>query len=157
MENPKKPQAVHMDDESLERMKLLVTDAPSSLGYAHSRSGAVIKPEDRGTLKGQAIKAMHQQTQRQMDQLAEQIQVLARQYEKLKRRMEISERVYLAQVTVQPRVGQLYHLYSTEDQGDILCLLGPKEWGRSGCPYQAFLASVRLLADHTWEVEEGSY
>ena len=27
----------------------------------------------------------------------------------------------------------------------------PEEWGKKGCPL-TFISSVKLLADHTWEV-----
>ncbi len=33
-------------------------------------------------------------------------------------------------------------------------MIGPEEWGRS-CPFQEYIASVTLLADHTWQVDEG--
>jgi hypothetical protein len=30
-------------------------------------------------------------------------------------------------------------------------MIGEKEWGRKKCPFK-FISSVKLLADHTWEV-----
>jgi hypothetical protein len=35
----------------------------------------------------------------------------------------------------------------------MLSLIGPQSWGRSGAEL-TYLASVKLLADHTWEVLE---
>lgn len=151
-----RPRPSIIDDETLERMRGIISEEPHSLTHAHSRSGALVNPEDQGTIKGVAVTAMHQQTARQMDQLAEQIHLLARQYEQLKRRMEMSERIYLASIPFTPRIGQIYHLYAKDHREDILSLLGPKEWGLKGCPYIEFLASVRLLADHTWELVDGN-
>jgi hypothetical protein len=145
-----------IDDETLERMRGIVSEEPHTLTHAHSRSGALVAPEDQGTIKGVAVTAMHQQTAKQMDQLAEQIHLLARQYEQLKRRMEMSERIYLATIPFTPRIGQLYHLYAKDHKEDILSMLAPGDWGIKGSPYQNFLASVRLLADHTWELVEGN-
>ena len=33
----------------------------------------------------------------------------------------------------------------------LLMMIGPNEWGKKGCPIN-FISSVKLLADHTWEV-----
>jgi hypothetical protein len=30
--------------------------------------------------------------------------------------------------------------------------IGPDEWGFSGHKFEKFLATVKLLADHTWEI-----
>lgn len=152
----KKPEAIELDAATLERMKIMVSDTPNTLTHAHSRSGALVKPEDQGTTKGVAVTAMHQQTHVQLQQIAEQIQVLARQYESLKHRIEISERIYLAHIPFTPKIGQVYCLYAQEGSKDVLSLLNPTDWGARGMPYTRFLAKVRLLADHTWEVlEEG--
>jgi hypothetical protein len=153
-EQNKKPQAIEIDDLTLERMKTLTTQTPQSLTHAHSRSGALVKPEDIGTLKGVAVSAMHQQTATQMNQLAEQIQLLAQQYDRLKKRIEVSERIYMAHIPFTPRMGQTYHLYAQKSGQDVLSLLSPSDWGPNGPPFVGHLARVRLLSDHTWEVLE---
>jgi hypothetical protein len=56
-----------------------VAENPGLLPYAHTAGGAVIKPDDMGKVKGRSMLAMRQQTDRQMNQLYEQMEVLARQ------------------------------------------------------------------------------
>lgn len=150
MSQKPKPQVI--GEEELERLRTLVSDDPGQLSYAHSRSGALVNPIDRGKIKGQAVEAMYQQTDQQLDQIAEQIQTLAQQYDKIKTRIELSERVYLAEISFTPKIGQTYYLYEKKSGGDVLSMISPDDWGVSGHPYREFLGAMHLLADHTWEV-----
>ena len=129
-----------------------VAQNPGLLPYAHTAGGAVIKPDDMGKVKGRSMLAMRQQTDRQMNQLYEQMEVLARQAKLLADRKEISERIYDAAMGFEPIISETYYLYEKENGADLLSLVAPEEWGRS-FKYSRFLAKVTLLADHTWEVE----
>jgi hypothetical protein len=129
-----------------------VASNPGLLPYAHTAGSAVIKPEDLGKAKGRSVLAMRQQTDRQMNQLYEQMEVLAKQAKLLAERKEISERIYDAAIGFEPIINQIYYLYEKEDGSDLLSLVSPDEWGRS-MKYSKYLAKVLLLADHTWEVE----
>ena len=129
-----------------------VAENPGLLPYAHTAGGAVIKPDDMGKVKGRSMLAMRQQTDRQMNQLYEQMEVLARQAKLLSERKEISERIYDAAMGFEPIISETYYLYEKENGADLLSLVAPEEWGRS-FKYSRFLAKVTLLADHTWEVE----
>lgn len=129
-----------------------VAENPGLLPYAHTAGGAVIKPDDMGKVKGRSVLAMRQQTDRQMNQLYEQMEVLARQAKLLADRKEISERIYDAAMGFEPIISETYYLYEKEDGYDLMSLVAPEEWGRS-FKYSRYLAKVKLLADHTWEVE----
>ena len=129
-----------------------VAENPGLLPYAHTAGSAVIRPEDLGKAKGRAVLAMRQQTDRQMNQLYEQMEILAKQAKLLAERKEISERIYEAAIGFEPIINQTYYLYEREDGTDLLSLISPDEWGRS-MKYSKFLAKVLLLADHTWHVE----
>jgi len=128
------------------------TENPGLLPYAHTAGSAVIKPEDIGKVKGRSVLAMRQQTDKQMNQLYEQMEILAKQAKMLAERKEISERIYEASMGFEPIINQTYYLYEKEDGTDLLSLVSPNEWGKS-FKYSKFLAKVLLLADHTWEVE----
>lgn len=147
-----KQKPIVIGDEELERLRLLVTENPGQLQYAHHRSGALVTPIDRGKLKGQAVEAMYQQTDQQLGMIAEQIQTLAKQYDKIKTRLEVSELIYLAEISFVPKIGHTYHLYRRDSGVDVLSMIGPHDWGKRGAPFSQFLSSVKLLADHTWEV-----
>ncbi len=128
-----------------------VAENPGLLPYAHTLGSAVIRPEDTGKIKGRAVTAMRQQTQRQMDQLYRQMQTLVDQANELKRRVEVSERIYQTQLNFDPIIGNTYYLYERHDGTDLLSMIAPEEWGRSRS-YKRFVAKAILLADHTWDV-----
>ncbi|CBW27008.1 hypothetical protein BMS_2204 [Halobacteriovorax marinus SJ] len=133
------------------RLKLNASDLPGLVAYATNASSALINPEDEGKIKSKALRAMHQQTAKQMDQLMEQMQPLIEQAAKLKKRVEVSELIYGAHISFEPMIGETYHLYQKENEEHLLSIIGPDEWG-SNMPYKSWVASVELLADHTWEV-----
>ncbi len=144
---------IDLDQIDLDRMREMTTDSPGSLQFPHTVGGAVIKPEDKGKLKGRAVAAMHEQTEMQVKQIYDQMKLLAEQVNTIKKRVEISERVYQAKMSFEPLIGKVYYLYEREDGSDLLSLVGPKEWGRSK-PFERFISTVKLLADHTWEILE---
>lgn len=135
----------------LEKEKEKITDYPGLLKFAHNVSSALVKPEDKGRIKGNAIAAMHDQTDRQFRQLFEQMQTLVQQADYLKKRVQISERIYHAEMGFSPVINKLYYLYHKKDHADVLSMVSPEEWGRS-FPYEKFIAEVRLMSDHTWEI-----
>lgn len=127
-----------------------ITETPHLLPYAHHRGSVVIEPIDRGKIKGRAIAAMYEQTDVYLDQIRQQIELLARQAQAIRDRVEISEKIYSAEMGFEPIIGKTYHLYLRKNGNHLLSLVAPQEWGRK-MPYE-FVASVKLLADHTWEV-----
>lgn len=128
-----------------------VAENPSSLPYAHTRGGAVIKPTEEGVIKGYAVQAMEEQTDAQMGQIYDQMKVLAEQAEQIQKRKEISMQIYEASVSFSPIIGKVYHLYVRKNGISILSLVAPEEWGTK-MPFEAYRATVKLLADHTWEI-----
>jgi len=129
-----------------------VAENPGLLPYAHQVGSAVIRPEDKGKIKGRAMSSMYQQTQVQLDQIREQIELLAEQAQRIKDRMHISNMIYESSISFEPLVGHQYYLYEKSDGIRLLSMIGPQDWGRKK-PY-TYIAAVRLLADHTWEVTD---
>ena len=128
-----------------------ITENPHSLEYPHHSGSALVKPEDRGKLKGRALSAMEHQTDMQLNQIYEQMQLLAEQAKKLQDRKSISEFIYQAEMRFEPLINHIYHLYRKEEGNFLLSLIAPNQWGRSKHTYE-WIATVRLLADHTWDV-----
>lgn len=143
---------IDLSQIDLDKEREKVSDQPGLISFPHTVGGAVIKPQDRGKIKGRAVTAMHQQTDRQMQQLYEQAQTLARQAHEIKLRVEVSERIYEAEMNFEPIISHQYYLYQKKDGADVLSLVSPEEWGRSH-PFKSFVAKVTLLSDHTWEIE----
>ena len=140
-----------MDRNPIDKDK--ITENPHTLPYAHSIGGAVIIPIDEGKVKGKAMAAMYQQTQNQMDQLREQMGLIAAQAQKLHDRIKISEKIYDAKMGFEPLVGHEYFLYIRKSGEYLLSMVSPEQWGKT-IPYEKFQGKVRLLADHTWDLLE---
>lgn len=142
---------VDIEQVDMDRMADMVTENPGLIHFPHTVGGAMIKPEDKGKIKGRAVAAMHEQTEMQVQQIYEQMKLLADQANAIKMRVEVSERIYGARMSFEPLIGKIYYLYEREDGSDLLSLIAPEEWGRSKS-FSKFIAEVKLLADHTWEV-----
>lgn len=135
----------------LERMKEKTTENPGILPYAHHSGSAIIKPEDKGKITGRAVAAMHSQTDMQMSQIYQQMQLLAEQAKKIQARIEVSERIYQASIAFEPLINHHYFLYQRSDGTDFMSMIAPEEWGRKK-DFAEFIAEVKLLADHTWDI-----
>ena len=144
---------IDVDKIDLEKEQEKSAENPGIIAFPHNIGSVVIKPEDKGKIKGRAMAAMKDQTERQMNQLYEQMRTLAAQANSIKRRVDISERIYLSQINFEPIINHIYYLYEKKNGDNILSMVSPVEWGPK-MPYQQYLAAVKLLSDHTWEVLE---
>ncbi|REE02169.1 DUF2452 domain-containing protein [Marinoscillum furvescens] len=135
----------------LEKEREKITDLPGLIEFAHNVGSALIKSEDKGVIKGQAMSAMYAQTDQQFGQIYEQMELLMKQANELRKRIDVSERIYSCQLNFKPVIGEIYHLYQRDDGSDFLSMIAPNEWGRSR-KYNELVATVKLLPDHTWEV-----
>lgn len=143
-----------MKEQSLDKNPIdkdKVAENPHLLPYAHTVGGFEIRPMDKGRMKGNAIQAMEEQTQMHLDQIKEQVELLLRQAGDIKRRAEISQDIYLADMNFEPIIGKIYHLYERKDSSKVMSMVAPEEWGPS-MPFADHISTVRLLADHTWEI-----
>ncbi|MEQ9262713.1 MAG: DUF2452 domain-containing protein [Owenweeksia sp.] len=129
-----------------------ITENPGTLPYAHTVGSSVIKPTKQGVIRSKSLNSMEQQTDMQLNQIREQIDLLARQAKAIQERKEISAQIYEAHIHFKPEINHVYHLYESEDGKMTLSMIAPDEWGRKP-KYKRFIKSVRLLADHTWGIE----
>ena len=128
-----------------------ITETPNTLTYSHHRGGFPIIPSKQGDIKHKALSAMQEQTNTQLLQIKEQMETLAMQANKIKTRIDISEQIYNAEIRFDPLISHVYYLYKKNDTKFILSMISKDDWGRKECPY-TFIAAVKLLADHTWDV-----
>jgi len=128
-----------------------ITENPGLIPYPHHVGSPAFTPTEKGVIQSRSMKAMEEQSNMQLQQIQEQIALLAKQAEKLKNRVEVSKAVYSADMNFDPIVGSEYHLYAREEDAFVLSMVSPEEWGKKA-PFKHFVASVRLLADRTWEV-----
>jgi hypothetical protein len=92
---------------------------------------------------------MEEQTNMQLTQIRQQIELLALQAQEIQRRKDLSILIYSAKLNFAPVIGQTYYLYEKKNGEHFLSLVSPKEWGTNG-PFKKAIATVKLLADHTW-------
>ena len=133
-----------IDDDS-------ITNNPNTLSYGHHRGSLPVKPTKQGQIKSKALSAMEHQTDIQLLQIREQMELLAQQANKIQKRVDVSQHIYGAEMRFEPLINHVYHLYQKDKGSHVLSLIAPNSWGKKGCPY-TFMATVRLLADHTWDV-----
>lgn len=127
-----------------------VAENPGLLAYPHHVGGIVIKPEDNGKIKSKALTAMREQTNIQMNQIQKQVELLMQQANDLKDRVEMSEKIYMADMSFEPLIGHVYHLYIKDEKYKLL-LIGPDDWGRLPESLH-YVGTVKMLGDHTWEI-----
>jgi len=144
---------IDVDKIDLERLKTQVAALPSILQYAHDRGSALVNPEDIGKQKSRAISAMQDQTKREFKQIVDQMAPLMEQMELLKKLFYMSEIIYQAHIPFDPIIGQSYFVYHKDDGSTVLSMISPDEWGKS-MPFKSYEGRVKLLSDHTWEVED---
>jgi hypothetical protein len=118
--------------------------------YPTSVSSPVIQAIDKRLLKATAVESMQKNAQQQIDMLRKQAALILKQAQAIEQRIEISARIYKADFSFEPVIGGMYHLYRKGEQ-EVLSLVGPTEWG-SKVPYDAWVASVQLLGDKTWDI-----
>ncbi len=129
-----------------------VAENPGLLPYAHHVGSAIIAPIDQGRARGLAMSAMYEQTGTQLTQIREQVELLIAQAQKVHDRIAVSESIYTAEAGFKPIISQVCYLYQRDNGVRVLSLVGPSEW-RKGAPYE-YIATVKKLADHTWDVLE---
>jgi hypothetical protein len=124
---------------------------PASLSPIPLSVGSVpIQAEDKGKIRANAVEAMHHYAQQEMDMLRKQADLIMQQVKDIENRLKISEQIYQSDMRFTPVVNQIYHLYKRSDYF-TLSLIGPDEWGKGGHKLD-YVASVRLLGDHSWHI-----
>jgi hypothetical protein len=134
----------------------LVNEDGSYIGPANlspiplSVGSPIIKAEDKGKLRANAVEAMHHYANQEMALLKKQADLIMEQVREIENRLKVSENIYTSDMRFQPVIGQVYHLYEKDDHFK-LSIIGPTEWGRSKTVGN-YVASVKLLGDHSWDI-----
>jgi Protein of unknown function (DUF2452) len=124
---------------------------PASLSPIPLNLGSpVIKPQDKGMIRANAVEAMHHYANQEMAMLKKQADLIMEQVREIENRLKVSERIYESDMRFQPVIGQIYHLYEKDDHYKM-SLIGPQEWGQSKAMGN-FVATVKLLGDHSWDL-----
>ena len=110
----------------------------------------VIRVEDKNKIKANAVEAMHHYASQEMAMLKKQADLIMEQVREIENRLKVSEKIYESDLKFQPVIGQIYHLYQKEDHFKM-SMISPEEWGTNS-KIGTFVASVKLLGDHSWDI-----
>ena len=146
-----KPKPKKVSAEQMRAMERLSANNPGFMEYAHHVGSFSIEKLNVNEMKNTALLAMHQQTEIQLKQIYEQVELLATQAQKIKERSDVSRRIYKAQISFKPIPGNTYYLYKKPSGVEVISMIPPESWGNE-CAL-TFVAAIKLLADHTWDTE----
>ena len=126
-----------------------IAEDANLLPYGSSVSAPAFKAVETLKNKSLDVNAMEMQTDMQLDQIKQQIELLASQANKIRARKDLSAHIYNADMGFKPEINHNYFLYRRNDGSTVLSMIAPSEWRK--CPYE-FMNKVLLLADHTWDI-----
>lgn len=89
--------------------------------------------------------------QQEYDRIVELVNVLEKQAQAIKRRLEITDAVHAAVYQFQPVMGNVYWLvWDQRKQHTLLTQHGPADWSSSAPEDYEYQARVKYMGDHTW-------
>ena len=89
--------------------------------------------------------------QQEYDRIVELVNVLEKQAQAIKRRLEITDAVHAAVYQFQPVMGNVYWLvWDQRKQHTLLTQHGPNDWSSSAPEDYEYQARVKYMGDHTW-------
>lgn len=104
------------------------------------------------TKKDQHYNLAVQQAQKEFENLKQIADVINKQAQQIKERLEITELVYNAERTFTPVVGANYWLIKDTKKNNIqIVVLGPKEWATNPPENYEYISEVKYLANGLWE------
>jgi hypothetical protein len=113
-------------------------------------SSPKINPIDKRLVKATAFETMQYQANQQISIIKQQAELLMEQARKIEERMEISRKIYEADLNFEPVIGTTYHVYEKNGR-TVLSLVAPNEWGRK-MPFDLHICSATLLGDKSWDL-----
>ena len=113
-------------------------------------SSPKINPIDKRLVKATAFETMQYQANQQISIIKQQAELLMEQARKIEERMEISRKIYEADLNFEPVIGTTYHVYEKNGR-TLLSLVAPNEWGKK-MPFDHHVCSATLLGDKSWDL-----
>ena len=94
--------------------------------------------------------------QQEYDRIMELVEVLQKQAEDIKRRLDVTDAVHAAEYQFQVVMGQCYWLaWDKRKEKMLLVHNGPNDWSSSAPDDYVYQTKVKYMGDHTWlEVDE---
>ena len=111
--------------------------------YGVSTLDPVIKPTDTTEFKNKSARSFEKTLTSKMEELK-------REYDKLVDDYNINKLVLDSEIRIEPKQGNIYHLYQREDESNFLSILSPQDWSKTKTVV-LHIASVRLNSENQWE------
>lgn len=111
----------------------------SILPYATSVGAPAITIDDLVSWKSRGITNVNKEFENKFNELKIQYQNLMEEY-------EWNELVYSAKFAFEPVIGEVYHLYRSDDGVNFLSLISPQEWNKE------HVGTFKLNSDKKWIV-----
>jgi hypothetical protein len=128
MENKKPDNIVYSEDKGYNA---------SFLPYSTSVGAPIIRVDDIVSWKSRGITNVNKEFENKFKELKN-------QYESLMQEFEWNELVYSAKYAFEPVIGEIYHLYVSEEGNNFLSLISPQEWNK------VHIGTFKLNSDKKW-------
>lgn len=124
----------------------------ASSSYALDRGAPKFDLVEVKSKKDQNYNLAVQQAQKEFDNLKQIADVINKQAQQIKERLEVSKLVYQAEYNFSPVADSKYWLVKDTEK-DILtiCVLGPKDWSTDAPISYQYIAQIQFLANGLWE------
>jgi hypothetical protein len=89
--------------------------------------------------------------QQEYDRIMELVNVLQKQANDIKRRLDVTDAVHAAEYQFSPVMGNCYWLvWDKRKEKTLLVLTGPTEWSTGAPEDYEYITNVKYMGDHTW-------
>lgn len=123
----------------------------NSTPYPVEAGGPKFEPVPVTREKDHMINTARLHAEQEYNRIMELVEVLQRQAQQIKRRLDITDMVHSARYNFKLAHGQIYWLAQDTRRNElILCGLGPKGWCTGPPSNYEYIAAVKWLGDYTW-------
>jgi hypothetical protein len=124
----------------------------ASATYALDRGAPKFDLIEVKNKKDQNYNLAIQQAQKEFENLKQIADVINKQAQQIKERLEVTELIYRAEYNFTPVAGGEYWLV-TDIERDILtvCVLGPNDWSTEPPKNYKYITKIQFLANGLWE------
>ena len=126
-----------MEEETTNKKPDNVSDNPGILPYGSNIGAPAIRIENIQGWKNTRVEKVNKHFE---DRFVE----LKKEYDKLVEEYKWNDLVYNARFTFEPVIGNVYHLYYSENRNVFLSLVEPHEWKKE------YIGSFKYNHDNKW-------
>jgi len=126
-----------VEEETTNKKPDNVSDSPNILSYGSNVGAPAIRIENLQTWKNTRVEKVNKHFE---DRFVE----LKKEYDELVEEYKWNDLVYNAKFTFEPIIGNVYHLYYSENRNIFLSLVEPHEWKKE------YIGSFKYNHDNKW-------